>query len=102
MIEEGEIEAVQVVVFQHVRISRANVRGEPADEIGFARVVVGVGFEHERIAHGVPDRDHEDPVVPCVEAGGFEIELETVELVEWEIAKVGTAGSDEVLLFGGK
>ena len=99
-VEEGEVEAVEVVVLDDVGVGGLNARDEAADEVGFGGRVVAGGFEDFGCAGGVADGDEEDAVAVGIEAGGFEVELEAAEVVEGEVAKVVAAGGDEVLFFG--
>ena len=97
MVEEGEVEALQVVIFDDVGVGGLDFRDEPADQIGF----VGA-FEELGVAVGVSDGDEEDAAIFRREAGSFEVELEAPEMVEGELAEVGASGGDEVLFFGGE
>jgi hypothetical protein len=96
---ERHVEAVQIVILDHVRIDRADARQEPANEIRLT--APGVGFCHERLdrARRVAQRDHENAIALGIEPGRLEIELRAREIIETEPAKIGAPGSDEVLLF---
>jgi hypothetical protein len=97
--EERQVEAVQVVILDHVGIGGGDARDEPANQIGFGGVAGAVRFEQLRCPIGKAHGDEKDPIAPGVEAGGLEIELKAAEAIEWQIAKVGAAGRDEILLF---
>ncbi len=98
--EKRQIEAVQVVVLDDVRIDRLHPRDEPRNQRSFVTRVRRL--EHFRGAGVVAQRHHEDPIAPGVEAGRLEIDLHAMQPVERQTAKVGPAGCDQVLLIGGK
>jgi len=98
--KKGEVEAVEVVILDDVRVGGGDAGDKVADEGGFAGVAGSGSFEGGGLAGGVAEGSEEDAVAFRVEAGGFEIELEAVEMVEGEVVEVGAAGGDEVLLFG--
>jgi hypothetical protein len=49
-IEEWQVESVEVVILDHVRINRLHARHEPAYQIRFRRVVGAVRFQYLRYA----------------------------------------------------
>jgi hypothetical protein len=98
--EEGEVEAVEVVVLDDVGVGGADQGDELAEELGLVGVGVAAGFEGGGQTSVVAHGDEEDAAVGGVEAGGLEVELEAVEVVEGEVAEVVAPGGDEVLLLG--
>ena len=99
-VEEGQVEAVEVVVLDDVGIGGLDAGDEAADQVGFGGIAVAAGFEDFGRAGRVADGDEEDAVAVGIEAGGLEVELQAVQMVEGEVAEVVAAGGDEVLLFG--
>ena len=81
-IQERQIEAVQVVVLDHVRIGGPDARDQPRQERGLGGVTLAGRLEHVGHARGVADRDHEDAIPLGIEPGRLEIDLHPVELVE--------------------
>ncbi len=79
---KGQVEAVQIVILDDVRIRRLHCCNQPANQVGLGRVARAAGLEHfggaGRVAHG----DHEHAVAGGVESGGFQIELEAMQLIE--------------------
>ena len=75
-------------------------RDQPPDQLRFAGVVLGAAPRAVRRASRIAHRNHEDAIDGGVEPGRLEIELQAVQLVERQVAKVGAAGRDEVLLLG--
>ena len=55
---------------------------QPLDQRGLVGVIVAVGLERQRPAIGIADGDQEDPIARRIEAGGLEIELQPVQLIE--------------------
>ena len=94
-IEERQIEAVQVVVLDHVRIGRADLRDQTRDQRGLV-----IALEHLDGPIGVPHGDQEDPIALRIEAGGLQIELHPAQLVERQVPEVGAPRRDQVLLLG--
>ena len=99
-VEKRQVEAVQVVVLDHVRISGPDRRHQPADHHGFGGVALAVRFEDLDRARRVTQRDHEDPIALGVEPCRFEIDLHPPQVIEREIAEVGPARRHQVLLLG--
>lgn len=99
-VEEGKIEAVQVVVFDHVRIGDAHALQELAIETRLRRITRAACLEYFGLAGVIPDRDHEYSIAPRIETRRFQIELQTVQLVELKPLEIGATRRDEILLFG--
>ena len=97
-VEKGEVEAVQVVILDDVRIYLRDPCHETGDEVGFRCVVVASNFDDLGCTCRVAHRDHENAMLLGVEPGGLEIELHAVELIEGEIAKVRSPRCHQVLL----
>ena len=97
-VEERQVEAVQVVVLDHVRIGGLHPRDQPADQVGLAGIAVAARLEHLGRARRIAHRDHEDAIARGIEPGRLEIELHAAQLVEREIAEVVAPGRDQVLL----
>ena len=99
--EEGQVEAVQVVVLDHVGVTLADQRAEAADQVGLCGGTSQPALVHveRRLQPGVIlHRDEEDRVTFRVQAGGFEVELEAAQCVEGQVVEVGAPAGDEVLL----
>ena len=102
-IEERQVEAVQVVVLDDVRDRPPATAGdEPRDQVGLGRVAVAVRLEDSAAPVGSRTAIMKMRSRVGIEAGGLEIELHPVQVVEREIAEVGPAGRDQVLLFEGQ
>jgi len=99
-IDKRQIEAVQVVILDHVRIGRPHVRDQAGDQLRLGRVGVAVRLEQRCRTGRVAHRDHEDAIAFGIEAGGLEIDLHAPKVVEGEVAEVGAAGGHEVLFLG--
>jgi hypothetical protein len=99
-LEERQVEPVQVVVLDHVRIERLHARGERPDERGLGGVAVAPRLEVLDPAVRTAERGEEDAAEGGVEAGGLEIDLDAAQIVEHEAAEVGPARRGEVLLLG--
>src|SRR5262245_15024920 len=80
-LEKWQIEAVQVVVLDDIRIRRLNRRYESSDQLRFARVAAIAGLEEFRVACRVADRNHEHAITTGVEARRLEIELQPPKLI---------------------
>src|SRR5581483_4482750 len=81
-VQEWEVESVQVVILDHVRIDHANHVDQPANEVGLAGVGVVSRLENARTAVRLANRDHEDAVPARIEPRGFQIELKPLDLIE--------------------
>ena len=96
--QKRQVETLQVVILDHVRICRAHLRDKPADQLGLGGISLSAGLEQFRCSRPVAYRDHEDPVARGIEPRGFQIELHPVQLVERQIVEVSTPRRDAVLL----
>ena len=89
---------MQVVVLDDVRIRRFHPRHQPADQIGLPVIPIAARLQHFCPAQMVAHRDHEDAIALGIEPGSLQIELHAVQLVEGEVAEIGSPGRDQVLL----
>jgi hypothetical protein len=94
-VEERQVEAVQVVVLDHVGVGPPHPRHQRGDE----RRLVGV-LQDVDDAVGVTHGDEEDAVARRVEPGGLEVELQPAHVGQLEAAEVGPARRHQVLLLG--
>ena len=99
-LEKRNVESVQVVILDHVRIRLRYHGDQPTDQVGLGRIAGPVHLEHLQGTSGIASRNHEDAIVPRIESGGLQIELQPMELVEREIAEVGAPCRHEILLLG--
>ena len=97
-IEEGEVEAVQVVVLDRVGVIGADSLDEPAHEVGLGGIGRPGGLEDLGVAGVIANRDHEDAIARGIETRGLQIELEAPQLVERKVAEVRAPRHDEILL----
>ena len=81
-LEKGQIEAVQVVILDHVGIGLANDGHQLADERRFARVVRRRRFEQPRLARRETHGHEKDAIACRIEAGRLEVELQAAKTVE--------------------
>ena len=96
---EGKVEAVEVVVFNHVGIERLDTRAQLRQEGRLGEVIHDAGgLQNLRRSVGSPEGDEENPVDVGIEPGGLEIELHPPQVVEGEPAEVGTPRAHRVLL----
>ena len=94
MIDERQIESVQVVILDHVRVRARHARHELMQQLRLSSVAPLASFEHFSVAVGIPDRDHEHAIAFRIEPGRLEIELEAAEVVERQATKVRPPGRD--------
>src|SRR4051812_2165304 len=99
-VEKGEIEAVQVVILDDVRIGRLHHLRKTPNELGLRGGRVVARLEHLRRARRFAHGDHEDAVASRIESCGLEIELHAAQRSEWQISEVRASRRDEVLLLG--
>ncbi len=76
--EEGQVESMQIVVLDHVRVTLADERGKPADQVGLGLGALQPAFHDVQralqsaiVAHG----DEKDAVATGMQAGGLQVEL---------------------------
>jgi hypothetical protein len=99
-VQEREVEAVQVVVFDDVRVGRRDPGHQAADQVGFGGIALTAGLQDFGNARRVADRRHEDAIVLRVQPGGLQIELQAMEVIEGEISEVRPSGGHQVLFLG--
>ena len=93
-VEERQVEAMQVVVLDHVRIGRLHRRDQPADQVGLGGVALAARPRALRVAPaGSRTAIMKMRSRAGVEPGGLEIELQAAQLVEREVAEVRRARS---------
>src|SRR5262249_24548000 len=97
-LEERQIEAVQVVVLEDVRIELHDAPHETPDQIRLRRVVVRGDLQGLRVARGGAQRDQEDAIEFGIEPRGFEVELGAPQVVESETLEVRSSRRAEVLI----
>jgi hypothetical protein len=98
--QERQIEAVQIVILNHIRIERLNACTQSLQELGLRIVVIAsADFNRFRVALRVTHGDQEHARRFRVQASGFEIELQPAHGVEWQAFEIGAAARDQVLLF---
>ncbi len=103
--QKWKVEAMQVVVLDHVGIHAADQCDQAADQVRFGDRPVQTALgavEDAREAATVTHGHQKDLVVRRVESRRLQIELQAVHVRVGQAAKVGPARSDEILLFGGK
>jgi hypothetical protein len=96
--EEGEVEAVQVVVLDDVRVRRGYDLHQPPDQPRLARVAVALRLQQIDLAARPAHGDEEDAIAAGIEPGRLQVELEPPELVKDEAAKVRPPRRYQVLL----
>ena len=89
---------MKVVILDHIRVRLRDARHQIAKEIRFCGIATFARFEHLGRAIREAHRDHEDAIALRIEARRLEIELQSVKLIEREIAEVRASGRNEVLL----
>src|SRR5258706_473334 len=97
-VEKGKVESVEVVILDDVGVGALDAVNEAANEIRLRRVALAVRFEHFGGSVVVPNGNHEHSIALREESGRLQIELESMQLIEREIAKIRPAGCNEVLL----
>jgi hypothetical protein len=98
--QERQVEAVQVVVLDHVGIVRGDPRHHPAQQGRLRAVIVARRLEQLHLTGGRTHRNQEDAIDRRIEPGGLEVQLEAAQVVEGEVAEVRASGRHQVLLVG--
>ena len=100
VIEERQIEAVQVVVLDHVRIGGLHARDEPADQLGLGGVAAPCASSTLGRAVGIAHRDEEDPIA-LAGRGRWSRDRSAAGAARRTAGRGSTCGrGDEVLLLG--
>lgn len=66
-IQERQIETVQVVVLDYVRVEGFDGGDQSLDQVSLSRVAGAIGLQHFRRAGRLPHGHHEDPVTTWIE-----------------------------------
>src|SRR5688500_15952897 len=99
MRQERQVEAVQIVIFDHVGVERGDPFEEAPDERRFVFGAIARSFEAFRVAVRAAQGDEEDSIDAGIESCRLEIELGAPQIVEGESVKVGAPALDQILRF---
>jgi len=92
LLEERKVEAVQVVLLDHVGVGVGDRQGEAPDQVRLRGPALAAGLDRPHAPVGVAHGDEEDPVAGRVEPRRLEVELHPLQPIEREVAEVAPPG----------
>src|SRR6185369_3990043 len=86
--QKRQIEAVQIVIFDHVRIELADPRTQLLQELCFGVVAFARSLQRLLFAVRAAESNQKNPRMLRVQTGRFQIELQTMQRIERQLFEV--------------